>query len=377
MSGDAGFPIVPRLDVSTAHAFHSADALDAYHRSPRSGLRYGRDSSESSKMLEVTFEGMYPGFRALTFSSGMSAIMTAVSAFSSPSKRLFLQNESYRKNRFLAKHLYPQLWKSIDYFDAFDVPSSRTLKHQSFFLEAPSNPHLKIPRVVDLKNLAGTDGIVFVDATLAGVGNEQPLLLEHSDVVIHSLTKYANGYNDSFGGLVLVRENFIHQLWEFRSALGTILNPHDASNIHTNLKSYRTRFDRQVGNTEAVLDVITKLKIEGLIQKFFYPGLGENADQQTLASSLIKSSGAVVSFVPRASLAELHTRIGELKVLKMAPSFGSVDSLFEFPRTMSLASLSDEEVEQLGIASNLIRIAVGVEEKSAIIADVLKLLKSE
>lgn len=373
MEDDVGYPLVPKVDVSTAYAFGSSESLAAYHRKPRLGLRYSRDASEASQALESSFEAMYPGFRALTFGSGMAAITTAMSAFSTTARTLFLQHETYRKNRFLAKNLYPSLWKSVETFDAFEIPITQGLKNQSFFLEAPSNPHLRFPLVAGIKKHAGGDGMLFVDATLAGIGNEQPLLLDNSDVIIHSLTKYANGYNDSFGGLVLVRENLIEELWEYRSALGTILNPRDASSIHSHLKSHGIRFARQVSNTTAVLDALNKMKIEDRILRFFYPGAGENADQQEIVYSSLKSPGAVVSFVPQASLAELETRIGELKVLKMAPSFGSVDSLFEFPRTMSLASLSDDEVERLGIASNLIRVAVGIEDPDAIIADILKL----
>jgi len=373
MEHDVGYPLVPKVDVSTAHAFSSAEALSAYHRKPRLGLRYSRDGSEASQALESYLEAMYPGFRALTFNSGMAAITTAMSAFSTSTKTLFVQHETYRKNRFLAKNLYPSLWKLVETIDAFEIPTTHGLKNQSFFLEAPSNPHLRIPLVADIKKHAGNDGMVFVDATLAGIGNEQPLLLDNSDVIIHSLTKYANGYNDSFGGLVLVRENLIDELWEYRSAFGTILNPRDASNIHTHLKSYRIRFDRQVSNTMAVLEVLNRMKIEGQILKLFYPGSGENADQKEIAPSFLKSLGAVISLVPQASLAEMQERIAELKVLKMAPSFGSIDSLFEFPRTMSLASLSDDEVGSIGIASNLIRVAVGIEEPDNIIADVLRL----
>jgi cystathionine beta-lyase/cystathionine gamma-synthase len=373
MDEDNRFPLVPEVDVSTAYGFHSSESLASYHRKPRFGLRYSRDASAASQALESYFETMYPGFYALTFSSGMAAITTAMSAFSTSARTLFLQHETYRKNRFLAKNLYPSLWNSVETFDAFEIPITHGLKNQSFFLEAPSNPHLRIPLVADIKNHAGDDGMVFVDATLSGIGNEQPLLLDNSDVIIHSLTKYANGYNDSFGGLVLVREKLIDALWEYRSAFGTILNPRDAWNIHNHLKSYRVRFDRQVRNTMGVLDALNKMKAEGRILKFFYPGSGENIDQNEIASTYLKSPGAVVSFIPHASLAELEARIGELKVLKMAPSFGSVDSLFEFPRTMSLASLSDDELERLGIAINLIRVAVGIEDQEAIIADILKL----
>lgn len=369
-------PLAPKSDLATAQSFNSARALAEYHSNNKVGLRYGRDASAPTQALEAFFEQIYPGFRALTFSTGMSAISTAMIAFASPSKRLYLQSETYRKNRFLAQELHPMLWDSIATIDAFSGPLKRDFESDSFFLEAPSNPHLKLPRIEHLSQSAKGDGLVILDTTMAGIGNEKPFLLDAADIVVHSLTKYANGYNDSFGGLVLVREGLFGRLWDFRSALGTIMNPADASNVHTHMKSYQLRFERQTNNAESVVKTLTEMVSSGRNIEIYYPGTGNNASQSGLASAALKSYGSVVSFVPEAPLEELEARLNQLRALRMAPSFGSVDSLFEFPRTMSLANLSDKEVADLGIASNLVRVSLGIENEDLLLDDLLTLVGS-
>ena len=367
-------PLAEKSDRATAQYFTSARALAEYHREPKVGLRYGRDASAPAQALEAFFEKIYPGFRALTFSTGMSAISTAMITFASPSRRLYLQSENYRKNRFLAQKLYPMLWDSVATIDAFSSPLNKDRESDSFFLEAPSNPHLKLPRIEHLSQFAKGDGLVILDSTMAGIGNEKPLLLDAADIVIHSLTKYSNGYNDSFGGLVLVREGLYGRLWDYRSALGTIMNPDDASTVLTHLKTYRLRFEQQTRNAESVVGALTEMVNSGRNIAIYYPGTGNNASQSDLASATLKSYGSVVSFVPEVRLEELEARVRQLRVFRMAPSFGSVDSLFEFPRTMSLANLSDTEVADLGIASNLVRMSIGIEDCDLVLDDLRVLL---
>lgn len=364
-------PLVAKLDISTAQAFRSAEALSDYHQNPLRGLRYGRDSSDATQMLEASIERIYPGFSALTFSSGMAAITTAMCAVSSQKTRLHIQRESYRKNRFLASYLYPHLWQSVEYFDPFGNDPFRGVESGCLFLEAPSNPHLKIPELTEIKKQA-PHSLVVLDATFAGLGNESPLLLRHSDVIIHSLTKYANGHNDSIGGLVLVREGRLSALWDYRSAMGTILSPREASNIQTNLKTYQIRFERQTANAGVILSLLVYLQEKGNVEKIFYPGFGENMKESEIASQALKCFGSVITFVPGPSRTELEKRIADLRIMKMAPSFGSVDTLFEFPRSMSLAGLSDREVSDLGIADNLIRMAVGIENPTDLVREIHK-----
>ena len=130
-------PLAPNSDLATAQSFNSARALAEYHSNNKVGLRYGRDATAPTQALEAFFEQIYPGFRALTFSTGMSAISTVMIAFASPSKRLYLQSETYRKNRFLAQKLHPMLWDSVATIDAFSGPLKGSSKATASFSRPP------------------------------------------------------------------------------------------------------------------------------------------------------------------------------------------------------------------------------------------------
>ena len=71
----------------------------------------------------------------------------------------------------------------------------------------------------------------------------------------------------------------------------------------------------------------------------------------------------------------IRRNIENLRSIKMAPSFGSVDSLIEIPLYMSYWGNSDNDLQLLGISDRLVRISIGCEPIKYILSDIKRLLK--
>jgi cystathionine beta-lyase/cystathionine gamma-synthase len=69
--------------------------------------------------------------------------------------------------------------------------------------------------------------------------------------------------------------------------------------------------------------------------------------------------------------------VNRLRLLCVAPSLGSVESLVSMPRFTSHAALSSSERHQLGIEDGFIRLSLGVEDPADIIADLEQALDPE
>lgn len=368
-----GKPLVPPLDLSAAHYFESSEALSALHESRTSYTRYGRESTSNQRDLEGVLEEYFPNFRALVFSSGMAANETLMQWAWKEFSALVITSEVYRKTEAVIDHLSSLASRDITRIDArADIPKF-VPNDGFFFLEAPSNPHL---RLVDLKAARDSlPGAFFAaDLTLAGLGNVLPDQLDRLDAVVLSLTKYASGHNDVMGGALLVREERYRQFWDDRARSGSVLAPFDCYLLQRSLRTYSLRWTAQLAHTSAVFQFLEGQLVEGNLGKLFYPGNGSNSDQLDLAQSFMHGFGSVLSMVPRISREEIANRLNRLQVVKLAPSFGAVDSLIEVASLMSQPSATLDALAAQGLEPNLVRLSVGLEDVDMIVDDLQRIL---
>jgi cystathionine gamma-synthase len=89
----------------------------------------------------------------------------------------------------------------------------------------------------------------------------------------------------------------------------------------------------------------------------------------------MRGFGGVVSFLVRGGSEAACRFVDTVKMARIAPSFGGVESLVEVPAVMSFFELSPEERARIGIEEGLVRLSVGVEEAADVIADIDQALK--
>jgi cystathionine gamma-synthase len=196
---------------------------------------------------------------------------------------------------------------------------------------------------------------------------------ESVDVVVSSCTKYIGGHNDVFGGFLATKFSKIFQIaWEERSMRGGIIDNHTAYLLFRSLRTYDIRMSRTLENTEMILKTLEE---SNKIVKIYYPGRYENADQNQLFAKTHSHGGGVVTFEVQNNI-DCEHNIGLLHSSKMAPSFGSVDTLIELPASMSHYGKSDKELSELGLTKNTVRLSVGHEPINFIQNDLKTLVGS-
>ena len=123
------------------------------------------------------------------------------------------------------------------------------------------------------------------------------------------------------------------------------------------------RMDRQQENARAISSY---LLLHPLVKSVHYPGLPGH--EYELASNGLKGGGAVLSFevVPGVDPADV---LDNLHIFRLAVSLGAVESLAELPCRMTHFELPREERLKVGITDELVRLAVGIEDKQDIIED--------
>ena len=138
------------------------------------------------------------------------------------------------------------------------------------------------------------------------------------------------------------------------------------------LETLKARMEMQAINAKEVAEYLASNdKISGV----HYLGFIDESDPQyAIYKKQYSSAGAMLSFEIKGGEKEAFKFLNALKLIKLAVSLGSTESLIQHPKTMTHADVSDEDKEAIGITDNLIRLSVGVEHFDDLIWDITQAL---
>ena len=118
-------------------------------------------------------------------------------------------------------------------------------------------------------------------------------------------------------------------------------------------------------NARAVAQFLTE---HPRVQKVYYPGLASHPDHE-LAKRQMSGFGGMVSFQIKGTMENVDQAVRRFKVFTFAESLGGVESLACHPATMTHGSIPREIRESRGLTDTLLRLSVGIEDISDILAD--------
>jgi cystathionine gamma-lyase len=104
------------------------------------------------------------------------------------------------------------------------------------------------------------------------------------------------------------------------------------------------------------------------IREVIYPGLASHP-QHALAKRQMRAFGGMISVLVNGALADTQRFLERCELFTLAESLGGVESLIEHPAIMTHASLPADVRSSLGIADNLVRLSVGIEDVDDLIHD--------
>jgi cystathionine gamma-synthase len=236
--------------------------------------------------------------------------------------------------------------------------------------EAPTNPYLS---VIDIKRMADIckerKVKSLIDSTFATPVNMLPTELG-VDLVVHSATKYLSGHNDVLAGAVAGKSGLVSLVRDVRHMMGAVCDPHAAYLVHRGLKTLALRVAQQNATAQALAEA---LEGHPKVARVWYPGL-QSHPSYAVAKRIMTGFGGVVTFDLKGDLASTGRFVDALRIPRIAPSLGGVESLVEQPALMSYFELSTEQREKLGMKDTLVRYAVGIEDTRDLVDDVLRAL---
>ncbi|HLM68171.1 MAG TPA: PLP-dependent transferase, partial [Longimicrobium sp.] len=231
--------------------------------------------------------------------------------------------------------------------------------------ETPSNPLL---RVLDLRPVAEAahahGAVVIVDATFGSPVNYRAL--EHgADIVMHSATKYLAGHSDVTAGVLCGSAERIGEARKRARIWGPVLDPHGVWLLERGMKTLSLRMERHNRNG---MEVARWAESHPAVAQVFYPGLPSHPDHQT-ARRVLDGFGGMVGIEVRGGGEAAARVVAALRLAKLAPSLGGVETLVSEPRFTSHSLMTPDARAASGIRDGFLRVSLGIEDAADLIAD--------
>jgi cystathionine gamma-lyase len=249
---------------------------------------------------------------------------------------------------------------SPESFAAAIKPNTRLI-----WFETPTNPLLQLIDIAAVVKIARRSEhgaiLVGVDNTFASPWLQRPLDLG-ADIVHHSASKYLGGHCDVIAGALMCNDESLAEKLRFNQyAVGGMLGPFESWLVQRGLKTLAVRMERHCQNAKVVAEF---LKTVPMVTSVMYPGL----DGKPLPNGM-KHGGGMISFYIDADFERVKAFCTATEVFVLAESLGGVESLINHPAAMTHASIPRDVRLANGITDGLVRLSVGLEEQSDLIAD--------
>ena len=368
--------------------FEIAYGKDTLDKHEQVGLIYSRLNNPNLQILEERLATLEDAEEGAAFESGMSAISTTMLAYLKPGDVLVYSNPTYGGTHHFINHFLKDMGVQVISFghevsfeDLYQDLQSKNVvsKIKMIYVETPANPtnslfdlNILTKLKDEIKSNFQRDIIAVVDNTYLGPIWQKPLKFG-ADLVCYSATKFLNGHSDVIAGAVMGCESSILPVKTLRTFLGSMMAPYTAWLLTRSLETLHLRMNKQSENAKIVTEF---LKNHPKVKRVFFPGLKEMGLKQiNIYKKQCVAPGAMISFVLKDNESSAFNFLNSLKLIKLAVSLGSNESLAQHPYSMTHADVPDDEKRAIGISEGLIRLSVGIEDCRDIIDDLENALK--
>lgn len=387
---------------TTSFVFNDADHAAALFGLQQFGNIYTRIMNPTQAVLEERVAALEGGTAALAVASGHAAQLLVFHTIMRPgdnfvaAKRLYGGSINQFGNAFKS---FDWQVRWADSGDASTFESQIDERTRGIFIESLANPGGTFVDIAAIAAVAKKHGLpLIVDNTMASPYLIRPL--EHgADIVIHSLTKFMGGHGNSMGGVIVDGGTFdwtasgkfpmlseprpeyagvvLHATFgNFAFAIacrvlglrdfGPSISPFNAFMILTGIETLPLRMQRHCDNA---LAVAKWLKGNDKVAWVNYAGLEDDPNNALQKKYSPKGAGAVFTFGLKGGYEAGKSFVEGLELFSHLANIGDTRSLVIHPASTTHKQLTDEQKVAAGAGPDVVRLSIGIEDASDIIAD--------
>lgn len=387
---------------TTSFVFDDVDHAASLFGLQAAGNIYTRIGNPTQAALEERIAILEGGTAALATSSGHAAQFLVFHALMQPGDEFIAARQLYGGSINQFSQAFKSFGWNVKWADARDPESFRrqlSAKTKAFFCESIANPGGIVTDIEAVAAVAKEAGVpLIVDNTLATPYLIRPIEWG-ADVVVHSMTKFIGGHGNSMGGIVVDGGSFdwsrtkkypllsepcpsyngmkLHETFgdtAFATTcrvlglrdFGPAISPFNAFMILTGIETLPLRMQRHCENARAVAQFLSRHQNVSWVS---YANLPNDPCYGLAQTYCPKGAGAVFSFGVKGDYEAGVTLVNSVRLASHLANVGDTRTLIIHPASTTHRQLTDEQRMVAGAGPDVVRISVGIEDVSDIIAD--------
>ena len=393
---------------NTAYVFKSILHAEALFDLKELGHIYSRLSNPTVSVLQERIAVLEGGIGAVCSSSGHSAQILALFPLMSPGDNVVASSRLYggtiqQFSNTIRKFGWKAKFVDIDSIELLKKSIDENTK--AIFCESISNPGGHISNLLEISRISKKFKIpLIVDNTAATPFLCNPFSFG-ADLIVHSTTKYMSGNGTSLGGVVVDSGNFNwSETGKFKSLseeepgyhglkfhdtfgpyafiiysiavslrdLGMTMAPQNAFQTLLGLETLSLRMKKHVSNA---IKIAKWLEKHPKIEKVTYAGLKSSKYSKLAKLILPKGAGALFTISLKEGYDACIKMISKLNIFSHVSNLGDTRSLVIHPASTVHRQLTKEQQINAGLAPNVIRLSIGIEDPKDLINDLKQALE--
>ncbi len=404
-----GEPIELPIIQSTTFKYDNSEEMAQLFDLKKSGYFYTRLQNPTNDQVANKIAQLEGGVGAVLTSSGQAANFYAVFNICEAGGHLVVSNEIYGGTYNLFGVTLKKLGIDVTFVNPNDpietIEQAFRPNTRAVFGETISNPGCAVFDIEKFADLAHRHGVpLIVDNTFATPVNCRPFEWG-ADIVTHSTTKYMDGTATQVGGVVVDSGNFdwlahadkypglctpddsYHGLVytkqfgklgyitkivsQLMRDLGSIPAPMNSFLLHIGLQTLHLRMAQHCKNAQAVAEF---LQNDDRVAWVHFSGLKDDPYHELAQKYLPNGSCGVMAFGLKGDRDTAIRFMDSLDMINIVTHVADARTCVLHPASHTHRQLSDEQLREAGIAPDLIRLSVGIEDVEDIIADLKQAL---
>lgn len=387
---------------TTSFVFDDVDHAASLFGLQAFGNIYTRIGNPTCAVLEERVAALEGGTAALAVASGHAAEFLVFHTLLQPGDEFIASKRLYGGSINQFNHAYKNFNWNVVWVDTDDIGAVEraiTPKTKAVFVESIANPGGVITDIQAIADVAHKAGIpLIVDNTMATPYLIRPF--EHgADIIVHSATKFLGGHGNSIGGVIVdggkfdwIKSGRYPMLSQPRPEyngmvlgetfgnfgfaiacrvlglrdLGPALSPFNAFMILNGIETLPLRMQRHSDNALKVAEHLAK---HPKVEWVSYPGLPNDKYYALAKRYSPKGAGAVFTFGLKGGYEAGVKLVSHLKLFSHLANIGDTRSLVIHPASTTHRQLTDEQRKQAGAGPEVVRLSIGIEDVSDLIAD--------
>ena len=396
---------------STTFKYETSDQMGRLFDLEEPGYFYTRLQNPTNDMVAAKIAALEGGVGAMLTSSGQAANFFSCFNICEAGDHMIATNNIYGGTFNLFGVTFRKMGIDVTFidYDATDEQIDAAFKPNTklIFTETIANPGVQVLDIERFANAAHAHGVpMIIDNTFATPVHCRPIEFG-ADIVTHSTTKYMDGHGTTVGGVIVDSGNFdwnahadkfpglctpdasyhgiIYTERFGRAAyitkctthlmrdLGSIQAPQNAFYLNLGLQTLHVRVKR---HTESALKVATFLKNHPAVAWIHYPDLPGDSQYEKARKYLPDGSCGVMAFALKGGRAVDNKFMDSLKLVTIETHVADCYTCILHPASHTHRQLSDEQLREAGIAPDLMRLSVGLEDPEDIINDLSQAIET-